>query len=186
MAATSTPACQAGSQAPDFRLRGTDERLWTLEDCRGTRGTLVMFICNHCPYVQAVLDRIVRDTTELATLGVKSVAIMSNDTQTYPADDFPRMQALAEARALPFPYLIDETQDVARAYGAVCTPDFFGFDADLRLRYRGRIDASGVQPAPPNARRELFEAMRAVAETGRAPSEQNPSIGCSIKWREDA
>ncbi len=184
MAAVETPAGEIGSQAPDFSLPGTDGRTWSLGDCRGQQGTLIMFICNHCPFVQAVLDRIIRDTSELAGYGVSSVAIMPNDTDRYPADNLDAMRALAQARSLPFPYLIDESQEVARAYAAVCTPDFFGFDAGLRLRYRGRIDASGRQPAPPDARRELFEAMRAIAETGRGPAEQYPSIGCSIKWRE--
>jgi len=184
MVTTRTPAGAAGGcKASDFRLRGTDEKIWTLADCRGERGTVVMFICNHCPYVQAVLGQIIRDAQELRALGVGSVAIMSNDTRAYPADAFPRMQALAKDKAFPFPYLLDETQDIARAYGAVCTPDFFGFDADLALRYRGRITAAGRQPAPAAARRELFEAMRQVAETGQAPAEQHPSIGCSIKWR---
>jgi len=186
MAAVETPAVEVGSRAPDFQLAGVDGKQWRLEDCRGARATLVMFICNHCPYVQAVLDRIVRDTKELADFGVGSVAIMSNDTERYPADNFEAMVALAESKALPFPYLLDETQSVARAYGAVCTPDFFGFDADLKLRYRGRIDASGMQPAPAGAQRELFEAMRQIAGTGSAPAQQNASIGCSIKWRDSA
>lgn len=184
MVATRSPAAEAGLQAPAFSLPGVDGRDWSLSDCRGPGGILVMFICNHCPFVQAVLARIVRDTAELARLGVGSVAIMSNDSDRYPEDNFAAMRALAEQKALPFPYLLDESQEVARAYGAVCTPDFFGFDADLRLRYRGRIDASGSSPAPPGAPRELFEAMRAIALTGEAPAEQHASIGCSIKWRE--
>jgi len=183
MAATS-PICDFGWTAPDFRLPATDGRTYALADVRGPRGTLVMFICNHCPYVQAVLDRIVRDARELSTLGIASVAISSNDAETYPEDSFPRMQALARERSLPFPYLYDEAQDVARAYGAVCTPEFFGFDASMRLQYRGRIDASGRDPAPPGARRELFEAMKLVAETGKGPQDQQPSIGCSIKWKD--
>ena len=184
MAATS-PICDFGWTAPDFRLPATDGKTYALADVRGTRGTLVMFVCNHCPYVQAVLDRIVRDVRELEALGVRSVAISSNDAVTYPEDSFPRMQALARERALPFPYLYDETQDVARAYGAVCTPEFYGFDVGLGLQYRGRIDASGRDPAPEGARRELFEAMKLVAETGRGPKDQHPSIGCSIKWKDD-
>lgn len=183
MAATS-PVCDFGWKAPDFRLPATDGKTYALADIRGERGTLVMFICNHCPYVQAVLDRIIRDARELEPLGVRSVAISSNDAVTYPEDSFPRMQALARDRALPFPYLYDETQDIARAYDAVCTPEFFGFDAGLGLQYRGRIDASGRDPAPPGARRELFEAMRLVAETGKGPKDQRPSIGCSIKWKD--
>ncbi len=184
MPATATPPVDMGSSAPDFSLRGVDGKTWNLADCRGERGTLVMFICNHCPYVQAILDRIIRDTTELQGHGVGSVAIMPNDTERYPDDNFEAMAALAASKALPFPYLIDETQEVARSYGAVCTPDFFGFDAGLELRYRGRIDASGRQAAPVGSRRELFEAMCLIAETGAAPTAQLPSIGCSIKWRE--
>jgi peroxiredoxin len=166
-------------------LPATDGRTYALADIRGTRGTLVMFICNHCPYVQAVLDRIVRDVRELDAAGVRSVAISSNDAVSYPEDSFERMQAAARAYAFPFPYLYDETQDVARAYGAVCTPEFFGFNAALELQYRGRIDASGRDAAPPDARRELFEAMKLVAETGKGPPDQRPSIGCSIKWKDD-
>ncbi len=184
MVATETPELSAGLLAPTFCLPGTDGRDWSLDDCQGERGTLVMFISNHCPFVQAILDRIIRDATELAAAGVASVAIMPNDTERYPADNFTAMRALAESKALPFPYLLDETQEVARAYGAVCTPDFFGFDAGLALRYRGRLDASGRSPAPPGARRELFAAMCQVACHGTAPAEQYPSIGCSIKWRE--
>lgn len=181
--AESTPICDFGWKAPAFRLLATDGKAYALEDLRGPNGTLVMFICNHCPYVQAVLDRIVRDANDLAALGVATVAISSNDVITYPEDSFERMAEVARAHAFPFPYLYDESQDVARRYGAVCTPDFFGFNRDLELQYRGRLDASGRNPAPPGARRELFEAMRTVAETGRGPSEQIPSLGCSIKWK---
>lgn len=184
MAATS-PLADLGLKAPAFRLPGTDGETYALADVRGSRGTLVMFICNHCPYVQAVLDRIVRDTRELEGLGVRAVAISSNDAKTYPEDSFERMQSAAREHAFPFPYLYDETQDVARAYGAVCTPEFFGFNAALELQYRGRIDASGREPAPKGARRELFEAMKLIAETGKGPPEQRPSIGCSIKWKDD-
>jgi hypothetical protein len=142
-----------------------------------------MFICNHCPFVQAILDRLVRDTADLAAAGVRSVAIMSNDVSRYPADAPPEMARLAAEKGFAFPYLYDEDQSVARAYGAVCTPDFFGFDANLGLQYRGRLDASRLEPAPPGARRELYEAMIEVARTGRGPADQTPSIGCSIKWR---
>ncbi len=172
--------------APDFDLPGVDDRRWTRASARGENGLLVMFICNHCPYVQAVLDRIMRDARELQALGVGVVAISANDPADYPEDSFERMAELARARQFPFPYLFDETQQVARAYGAVCTPDFFGFNAKLQLRYRGRIDASGRAPALAGARRELFEAMKTIAATGSGPAEQWPSIGCSIKWRADA
>jgi peroxiredoxin len=183
MAALETPVCAFGRPAPDFALPGVDGRAWTLQDCRGEKGLLVMFICNHCPYVKAVRERIVRDCRELLGHGVHSVAIMSNDPTDYPEDSFDNMRRIATELDFPFPYLLDGTQAVARAYGAVCTPDFFGYDAALGLQYRGRLDASRRDTAPPDARRELFEAMVQVARTGRGPAEQVPSIGCSIKWR---
>lgn len=185
MVSLETPVCEFGKPAVDFTLPGVDGRLWTLDDCRGERGLLVMFICNHCPYVKAVRERIVRDTRELLEHGIRSVAIMSNDPADYPEDSFDNMQRIAREFDFPFPYLRDETQAVARAYGAVCTPDFFGYNADLGLQYRGRLDASRKEAAPADARRDLFEAMKQVAGTGRGPAEQIPSIGCSIKWRED-
>ena len=186
MVRTETPVCDFDLPAIDFDLPGVDGQRWTLESCRGPNGLLVMFICNHCPFVKAILDRLVRDTRELQAFGVNSVAIMSNDPTLYKEDSFENMQALARELDFPFPYLYDESQAVAQAYGAVCTPDFFGYNADLKLQYRGRLDASGKQPAPVDARRDLFESMRQVAETGQGPREQIPSIGCSIKWREPA
>jgi peroxiredoxin len=171
-----------GSRAPGFDLPGTDGKRHSPASSRGPNGLLVMFICNHCPYVKAVRERLVRDCTELASHGIGSVAIMSNDPSDYPEDSFENMKRIATQFRYPFPYVIDETQDVARAYGAVCTPDFFGYDAALQLRYRGRLDASGRQ-AVPSAPRELFDAMVQIARTGRGPAEQAPSIGCSIKWR---
>ncbi len=183
MVALNPPVCDFGLPAVDFDLPGTDGRRHTLADCRGPNGLLVMFICNHCPFVKAVSDRIVRDCRGLAALGVGSVAIMSNDAAAYPEDSFENMVLLAQRLDFPFPYLHDETQAVARAYSAVCTPDFFGYNARLELQYRGRLDASGRNPAPPDAPRELFAAMRLIAETGLGPREQTASIGCSIKWR---
>ena len=183
MVALNPPVCEFGLAAVNFDLPGTDGRRHSLADCRGPNGLLVMFICNHCPFVKAVIDRIVRDCHELAALGVGSVAIMSNDVAVYPEDSFENMALLAQRLDFPFPYLHDETQSVARAYGAVCTPDFFGYNANLELQYRGRLDASGRNPAPPDAPRELFAAMRLIAETGLGPREQTASIGCSIKWR---
>jgi peroxiredoxin len=183
MAATA-PVCEFGWKAPAFRLPATDGKVYALDGIKGPNGTLVMFICNHCPYVQAVFGRIVRDAEELATLGIASVAISSNDAVAYPEDSFARMKDVAAAEGFPFPYLYDETQAVARSYGAICTPDFFGFDAGLGLQYRGRLDASGKNPAPPGAPRELFEAMKGVAETGQGPRRQMPSMGCSIKWKD--
>jgi len=181
--AEQTPLCDFGWQAPAFRLPATDGKTYALDELRGPKGTLVMFICNHCPYVQAVLDRVIRDARDLAALGVATLAISSNDATAYPEDSFERMAEAASAHGFPFPYLYDESQEVAHRYGAVCTPDFFGFDAALGLQYRGRLDASGKNPAPPGARRDLFEAMKAVAETGRGPADQVPSVGCSIKWK---
>ena len=169
-------------KAPDFHLLGVDGKRHGLVAVRGPNGLVVMFICNHCPYVKAVIDRIVRDCRDLSTQGVASVAVMSNDPTEYPEDSFENMKRLAHAKSFPFPYLLDETQDVARAYGAACTPDFFGFNAGLELQYRGRLDASR-RDAMPHARRELFEAMVQIANTGIGPKEQIASIGCSIKWK---
>jgi peroxiredoxin len=182
MATLTTPPGTLGSVAPSFDLPGTDGRRHNLASVRGTNGTVVMFICNHCPYVKAVIDKIVRDMRELAAHGVGSVAIMSNDPVDYPDDSFDHMKELATKLAFPFSYLLDETQEVAQAYGAVCTPDFFGYDRDLKLVYRGRLDSSGRSPDP-DAPRELFTAMTEVARTGRAPAVQHAAVGCSIKWK---
>lgn len=185
MAATADPL-QRGFSAPDFTLPGTDGRVWSLAELRGPKGLLVMFICNHCPYVQAVADRMVRDARELQAIGVNTVAISSNDITAYPEDSFDSMKQFAVRHGFGFPYLYDETQAVAKAYGAVCTPDFFGFNADLQLQYRGQLDASRKHAAPADARRDLFEAMKQIAATGIGPDEQYPSIGCSIKWKDEA
>jgi peroxiredoxin len=174
-----------GDTAPDFALPGTDGRTWRYADTAGPNGLVVMFICNHCPYVKAVVDRIVRDAKALRELGVGAVAISSNDAVTYPEDSFESMKAFARRHGFDLPYLYDESQDVARTYGAVCTPEFFGFNRDRVLQYRGRLDASGRNPAAPDAKRELVEAMKQVVETGRAPDEQTASIGCSIKWKRE-
>ncbi|MCG6897140.1 MAG: thioredoxin family protein [Thiocapsa sp.] len=183
MASLETPVCDFGRLAPDFSLPGVDGKTWTRDACAGERGLLVMFICNHCPYVKAVRERIVRDARDLRDFGIGSVAIMSNDTRDYPEDSFDNMRRIAEALAFPFPYLLDESQAVAKAYGAVCTPDFFGYNAALELQYRGRLDASRKETAPDDAGRDLFEAMKRVAQTGRGPEKQIPSMGCSIKWK---
>jgi peroxiredoxin len=172
-----------GASAPDFRLPATDGRTYALKDVAGAKGTVIVFICNHCPYVKAVIGRLVADARTLMTEGVGFAAISSNDAANYPEDSFPKMREFARAHDFPFPYLHDETQDIARAYGAVCTPDFYGFDRDLKLKYRGRLDEDRTTPPPPNARRELLEAMRAIAAGGPAPATQVPSIGCSIKWK---
>ena len=177
------PVCEFGWKAPKFSLPATDGRHLSLDDIRGHKGTLIMFICNHCPYVLAVLDRMIRDAQDLEKIGVGVAAICSNDAKSHPADSFDKMKALAEERQFPFPYLWDESQETARAYDAACTPDFFGFNADLELQYRGRLDASRNKAGADDLRRDLFEAMRQVAETGRGPEEQVPSMGCSIKWK---
>jgi peroxiredoxin len=185
MVSLQTPICDFGWKAPDFRLLGVDGEIWTLERARGPKGTLVMFICNHCPYVKAIRPRLVSDLCELRSLGINAIAIMSNDPADYKEDSYRYMQAVAQEFDFPFPYVMDVTQEVAKAYGAVCTPDFFGFNTDLELQYRGRFDESRKETAP-DSTRDLFRAMRQVAETGQGPREQIPSIGCSIKWVSEA
>ena len=183
--AVSPPICDFGAPIVDFALPDPDGRIHRLDDLRGPNGTLVMFICNHCPYVQAVIDRITRDAAALRRdHGIGVVAISANDAETYPQDAPSFMKAEAATHGFDFPYLYDETQDVARAYGAECTPDFFGYNADGQLQYRGRLDASGRKSGPADARRELFEAMVQIARTGIGPADQVASIGCSIKWKD--
>lgn len=176
------PLCDFDWPAPDFDLPGVDGKRYTLSNARGKNGLLVMFICNHCPYVKAVRSRIIRDAKELLQHGISSIAISSNDTADYPEDSFENMQKTAEEFSFPFPYVWDESQAVAKSYGAVCTPDFFGFNADLKLQYRGRLDASRKETVE-DARRDLFEAMVEVAKTGKGPAQQEASMGCSIKWK---
>ena len=183
MVSLQTPICDFGWNAVDFDLLGVDGKRYGIADVRGERGLLVMFICNHCPYVKAVRERIVRDCLELQGQGIGSIAVISNDPADYPEDSFDTMRKVAQQFRYPFPYVWDESQEVAKAYGAVCTPDFFGFNAALELQYRGRLDASRKETAPADVRRDLFEAMLQVARTGQGPLEQVPSIGCSIKWR---
>jgi len=182
MATLSPTDTPLGTPAPAFDLPGTDGNRHTLASVSGPNGLVVMFICNHCPYVKAVLDKIVRDARDLAREGVGVIAISSNDPSDYPEDSFEQMKRVAKQHSFGFPYAFDETQEVARAYGAVCTPDFFGFDRDLRLAYRGRLDDSGRSPKEGN-RRELYEAMVQTTRTGKAPAEQHPAMGCSIKWK---
>ncbi len=177
------PLCDFGWKAPDFTLPATDGKTYSYAEIAGKNGTLIMFICNHCPYVLAVLDRMKRDAADLQKLGIGVAAICANDATTHPDDSFENMRKMAEREAFPFPYLHDESQAVAKAYDAVCTPDFFGFDAGGGLQYRGRLDASGKKPAQPDTRRELYEAMKQISETGHGPREQVPSMGCSIKWK---
>ena len=179
----SAPISELGWEAHDFELTDTFGKHQTLASLRRPNGLLLMFICNHCPYVKAIIDRICSTAVELQTMGIGVAAIMSNDTHAYPEDSFANMQKLAKSLNFSFPYLYDSTQQVARDYGAACTPDFFGFNRDLELQYRGRLDSSTIKPAPPDSRQELVDAMRQISETGRGPAEQIPSMGCSIKWR---
>ncbi|WOS64967.1 thioredoxin family protein [Sinorhizobium fredii] len=180
------PLCDFGWRAVDARLQATDGRTYSIVDLSGPKGLVVVFICNHCPYVKAVIDRIVRDAIALKDHGISFVAINANDAEAYPEDSFDNMKHFASRHALPFPYLYDEDQSVAKTYGAVCTPDFFGFNRDRELQYRGRLDASRKEIGPADLRRDLFEAMVAVARTGKGPTDQQPSMGCSIKWKASA
>lgn len=182
MAAT-PPVCDFGWKATDFTLPATDGRDYSLSDIAGENGALIMFICNHCPYVTSVIDRLVATATDILDLGIGVAAISANDADDYPQDSFPNMKRFAETHGFTFPYLYDEPQTTARAYGAACTPDFFGFNAGLELQYRGRLDAHGRAAAPADARRELYEAMKQIARTGQGPRDQKPSMGCSIKWK---
>jgi peroxiredoxin len=184
--AVSPPAAVLGIKAPDFTLPATDGRTYRLADVKGKKGTVVVFICNHCPYVKGVIDRLVADARLLMAEGVGFVAISSNDAIAYPEDSFDNMKLFARKHRFPFPYLYDESQDVARAYDAVCTPDFFGLNAAGEVQYRGRLDEGRKDPPPPGVKRELLDAMRIVAATGKGPKDQIPSIGCSMKWKEMA
>ena len=181
--ATTSAAPAASTPAPTFRLPATDGGIYTLDDVAGEKGSVIVFICNHCPYVKAVIDRVVADARMLMADGIGFAAICSNDATAYAEDSFENMQRFAQRHAFPFAYLHDEDQSVARAYGAVCTPDFFGYDAARKLKYRGRLDAGRIEPPPAGARRELVEAMRAIAATGTTTGPQFPSNGCSIKWK---
>lgn len=182
MVAALPPICDFGWKAPGFELPATDGKRYALADIAGTNGTLIMFICNHCPYVRSVIGRIVEEARNLEGEGIGIAAICANDADNYPADSFDNMKAFAEQNSFPFPYLHDESQSVARTWDAVCTPDFFGFNGDLELQYRGRLDESKTTLIP-DARRELYEAMVQIARTGKGPAEQTASMGCSIKWK---
>ncbi|KQT42347.1 MULTISPECIES: thioredoxin family protein [unclassified Methylophilus] len=183
MASINPPACNFGWKAPEFNLPDVNGKLVNLQESMGPKGLLVMFICNHCPYVKAILPRLIKDLEELKTLGVNTVAIMSNDPSDYPEDSPENMKKIAEELAFPFPYLLDETQQIAKNYDAVCTPDFFGFNKNFELQYRGRFDESRKETAPESTR-DLFRAMKQVSQTGHGPKQQVQSIGCSIKWKE--
>lgn len=183
MALMHTPEKDDAFYAPDFTLTNIDGSTVSFSDVKGEKGTLVMFICNHCPYVKGITDRLASTMKQVQDSGVGVVAIMSNDTENYPADSFDNMKIFAEENGFTFPYVIDETQEIAKAYDAVCTPDFFGFNADNQLQYRGRLDSSGKDAANDDTVPELLQAMHKIAETSTGPSEQTPSMGCSIKWR---
>lgn len=177
-----TPICDFGLEAPDFKLKGVDGRYWARDECADENGLLVMFICNHCPYVKAIQQRLIEDVAVLKKKGIGVVAIMSNDPNEYSEDSFENMQLIANEHNYNFPYLIDETQQIAKAYDAVCTPDFFGYNNNMLLQYRGRLDESGMNVGADDMKRDLVEAMLLVAKTGQGPAEQVPSMGCSIKW----
>lgn len=182
MVSLNPPVCNFDQPALDFDLLGVDGKRYNLANSAGKNGLLVMFICNHCPYIKAIKTRLVADCRELLSYGINTIAIQSNDAKNYPDDSYERMQQEAREFNFSFPYVLDDTQQVARAYGAVCTPDFFGFNADLKLQYRGRFDAAGRGEPPADNPRDLFEAMKLIAATGQGPKEQIASIGCSIKW----
>ncbi len=182
MVLTKTPICNFGEKAHNFNLKGIDGKSYSLKDCVGKRGIIIMFICNHCPYVKAIVNDIVKDTNSLKELGLNSVAIMSNDTKNYPEDSFDKMIEFSKKNKFNFPYLIDETQEVAKKYGAVCTPDFFGYNDNLELQYRGRMrELKDLKPVS-SKNSDLFNAMKLVAESGNGPKNQIPSMGCNIKW----
>ena len=181
--AASPPAAELGALAKDFTLPGTDGRRHALKDVAGPKGTVIVFICNHCPYVKSSIDRMVADATALMAEGIGFAAINSNDAKSYPEDSFDNMKGFAKAHKFPFPYLYDEDQSVARAYGAICTPDYFGYDAKKALKYRGRLDEGKTNPPPASAKRELLDAMRQIAAAGSTTLPQTASMGCTIKWK---
>jgi len=182
MTLTKTPICDFGKKAENFKLKSTENKIITLNDAKGQNGTLIMFICNHCPYVKAVIEDIVNDCKTLEKEGIRSIAIMSNDTENYPEDSFDNMIKFAKNNKFNFPYLIDETQETAKKYDAVCTPDFFGYNKNLELQYRGRVrELKDLKPVR-NSESDLLKAMKMVAKTNKGPKEQTPSMGCSIKW----
>ena len=182
MVLTKTPICNFGEKAHDFHLKGVDEKYYDFNNCAGKNGTIIMFICNHCPYVKAIIKDLVNDTNNLMKFGIKSVAIMSNDTKNYPEDSFENMKLFSKENNFNFPYLIDESQQVAKNYNAVCTPDFFGYNIEKKLQYRGRISELKELKPVRSGNSELYDAMKMVSETQKGPKEQIPSMGCNIKW----
>ena len=182
MALTKTPICNFGEKAKNFELKSTENELINLDKIKGKNGTLIMFICNHCPYVKAVIKDIANDCKNLEEEGIKSVAIMSNDTKNYPEDSFENMIEFKKKYNFTFPYLFDEEHNIANDYQAVCTPDFFGYNKNLELQYRGRIrELKDLKPIK-SGESDLFKAMRLIAKTGNGPKNQIPSMGCNIKW----
>ena len=177
-----TPICQFGAKAISFSLKGIDDKTYNLEEIKGENGTLVMFICNHCPYVKGVIDRLVADVIDLQKKGIGCVAIMSNDAEKYPEDSFENMKQFSKKNNFTFPYLYDLTQEIAKAYGAVCTPDFFGYNKNLELQYRGRLDNAGISGEILKDK-ELLNAFHQIVKSGKGPKEQKSSMGCSIKWK---
>tara|TARA_B100000686_G_scaffold202577_1_gene209527 strand:+ start:39 stop:593 length:555 start_codon:yes stop_codon:yes gene_type:complete len=183
MALTKTPICDFGKKAENFKLNSTDKKIISLDDIKGKNGTLIMFICNHCPYVKAVIEDIVQDCKKLEAFGIKSAAICSNDVKNYPEDSFENMIKFAQNHNFNFPYLFDESQEIAKSYGAVCTPDFFGYNKNLELQYRGRIkELKDLKPVS-NGDSDLYKSMKQIAETTNGPKNQIPSMGCNIKWK---
>ncbi len=183
MVRMTTPPVEFGQVLPDFELLGVDGKTWSVKKIMGKNGLVVMFICNHCPYVQSIQYRLVEDCKALQEMGVNCLAIMPNDPAVYPEDSFANMKKVASEKGYPFPYVMDADQSVAKRWGAVCTPDFFGLDKHGRVHYRGRLDAAGLDSQAARLRRDLVEAMRELVETGRISSRQWPSVGCSIKWK---
>ena len=182
MVLTKTPICNFGEKPHDYELEGIDGKHYKLKDCVGEKGTVIMFICNHCPYVKAIIEDLIKDTNDLINFGIKAVAIMSNDTKNYPEDSFENMKLFSKKYNFSFPYLIDETQEIAKKYGAVCTPDFFGYNSKLELQYRGRIrELKELKPVR-KGESDLKRAMQIISETQKGPKEQIPSMGCNIKW----
>jgi len=180
-----TPLCDFGLKAKPFSLLGIDNKLWTLDKAKGENGLLIMFICNHCPYVKAILPRLINDLSELQKYGINSIAISSNDVVNYPQDSFEEMKKLSVLYSFTFPYIFDESQSIAKSYNAICTPDFFGFNRELELQYRGRFDSTGREETPPiDNKKDLYEAMKLISETQKGPEKQFSSIGCSLKWKE--
>ena len=182
MVLTKTPICNFGEKPHSFSLKGVDENIYRLEDCLGKNGTIIMFICNHCPYVKAIIKNIVEDTNKLKELNIKAVAIMSNDTINYPEDSFEKMKEFSKLNNFNFPYVIDTSQEIAKKYGAVCTPDFFGYNGNQELQYRGRMrELKELRPVN-SGDSDLYKAMKQISETGKGPYNQIPSMGCNIKW----